>query len=103
MFQFQRGAAGASKWGFADLCHSAGAPDAAGDPACYVRSDQTNSVVYRGANNLIYELYVSAGVSWDYNELSLISGAPYALGDPVGYAGSDGRNSVVYRGADDHI
>ena len=97
-------------WNFGDLSGNAhdlsdhvGAPDALGDPAGYVRSDRTNSVVYRGANNHIYELYLSDGPPWKDGDLCLISGAPDALGDPAGYARSDGTNSVVYRGPNNHI
>ena len=86
-----------------DLSGNVGAPDALGDPAGYARSDGTNSVVYRGANNHIYELYLSGDPPWKYGDLCLISGAPDALGDPAGYACSDRTNSVVYRGANDHI
>jgi hypothetical protein len=44
---------------------------ASGDPAGYARSDETNSVVYRGTNNAIYELYLEKGASkWICAKLS---------------------------------
>jgi hypothetical protein len=59
---------------FADLSTLAGAPEASGDPAGYVRSDGTNSVVYRGTNKHIYELYLLAG-AWHFADLSTLAGA----------------------------
>jgi hypothetical protein len=49
---------GGPPWKYGDLCLISGAPDALGDPAGYARSDGTNSVVYRGANDHIYELFL---------------------------------------------
>jgi hypothetical protein len=82
---------------------TAGAPAAAGDPAVYARSDGTNSVVYRGKSNHIYELYLEPGATWHFKNLSEIAGAPVASGDPVGYVRLDETNSVVYRGENNHI
>ena len=47
---------GAGSWHSADLSGGICAPAASGNPAGYVRSDGTDSVVYRGENNHIYEL-----------------------------------------------
>ena len=93
---------GADSWISGDLSTLAGAPEALGDPAVYVRSDKTNSVVYRGTNNHIYELYLGAG-TWICADLSGGIGAPAASGDPAVYVRSDKINSVVYRGTNNHI
>jgi hypothetical protein len=96
---------GAGAWHFRDLfavADWAPAGGASGDPAGYVRSDGTDSVVYRGTDNHIYELYLSAG-SWRSADLSTLAGAPEASGDPAGYVRSDKINSVVYRGKNNHI
>jgi len=96
-------------WHYADLTDltggedTTGAPAASGDPAGYAHSDGTNSVVYRGEDKHIYELYKS-GDSWRYYDLTILSAAPVgASGNPVGYVRSDGKSSVVYRGEDKHI
>jgi hypothetical protein len=94
-------------WGNGDLNIESGntAPAAAGDPAGYVRSDNVNSVVYRGADNQIHEFFLSLGANWQTGSLNIVSGntAPNAVGDPVGYIRSDNVNSVIYRGTDSHI
>ena len=87
----------------ADLSALASAPEASGDPAGYARSDGVNSVVYRGENNHIYELYLPKGGSWICAKLSEGIGAPAASGNPAGYVRSDGTNMVVYRGTNNHI
>jgi hypothetical protein len=87
---------------FADLSTLGGGPEASGNPFGYVRSDKINSVVYRGKNNHIYELYRRAD-SWISGDLSTLAGAPEASGDPAGYVRSDKINSVVYRGKNNHI
>ena len=94
-------------WNYADLTQAptgaTGAPAASGDPAGCARSDRTNSVVYRGEDKHIYELYKS-GDSWRYYDLTILSAAPVgASGNPVGYVRSDGKSPVVYRGEDKHI
>jgi hypothetical protein len=65
----------------------------------YVRSDNVNSVVYRGADNAIHEIFLPlGGAAWQSADpdLSAQSGAPAAVEDPVGYVRSDRVNSVVY-------
>jgi hypothetical protein len=81
---------------------SAGAPNAAGNPAGYRRSDNVNAVVYRGSNGHIYELYLGA-TGWSFGDLSVSAGAPNAAGNPAGYRRSDNVNAVVYRGSNGHI
>jgi murine toxin len=74
----------------------------AGDPAGYVRSDGIASVVYRGANKHIYELYLRNDV-WAQFDMSATVAAPAAAGNPAGYVRADGTNAVVYRGENNHI
>jgi hypothetical protein len=73
------------------------------NPAAYRRSDNVNSVVYRGIDDHIHELYLPLGRSWLVDDLSRRAGAPLAAGDPFGYIRCDSVNSVVYRGIDKHI
>ena len=82
------------------------APNAtASDPAVYVRSDDVNAVVYRGANNHIYEISLArGGTAWHFADLTSLTGAPSAAGDPAAYVRSDHVNAVVFRGfVDNHI
>jgi hypothetical protein len=75
-----------------------------GDPAPYVRSDHTNSVVYSGIDSHIHELYLPLGApAWHTGDLSVLTGAPAATGNAGRYVRSDLVNSVVYRGLDGHI
>jgi hypothetical protein len=93
-------------WSVGDLTALTGAPGATGNPSGYQRSDSVDSVVYRGTNGHIYELYlkrVGREKSWRFGDLTEKTGAPTASGSPVGYVRSDGINSVVYRGHDGHI
>jgi len=99
-------------WNYGDLTAQTGAPLAdrgreayyAGQPAAYIRSDEVNSVVYRGSNKHIYELYLPLGApSWKYGDLTAQTGAPLAKWGPVAYRRSDRVNAVVYVGADNHI
>src|SRR5262249_55073058 len=96
---------GAAVWNLSDLSALAGAPPAQGDPAGYRRSDFVSSVVYRGFDNHIHELYLvlSATAAWHVEDLSfavmqsLKSWPVDAASDPAGYVRSDNVNSVVYR------
>jgi hypothetical protein len=73
---------GASDWQTADLTNLAGAPSAAGDPAAYARFDNVNSVVYRGFDEHIHELYLDSGAGvWQTADLSALMEAPPAA-DP---------------------
>jgi hypothetical protein len=93
---------GASQWQVGELSTQAGALiGAAGPPACYVRSDKVNSVVYRGIDGHIYELWLSS--AWGIFDLSALTQAPLAQGDPVAYVRRDQVSSVLYRGFDNHI
>ncbi len=102
-----------SAWSLGDLTNKTGAPLAAvgaaladaGEPSAYVRSDNTNSVVYRASNGHIYEIYLPLdGSAWNVGDLTVKSGnAPLAVMGPVAYRRSDNTNSVVYVGADSHL
>jgi hypothetical protein len=96
---------GASRWQLGDLTGLAGASvGAAGRPACYVRSDKINAVVYRGIDNHIYELWLpDGGQTWRIQDLTATAEAPHAAGDPAAYARHDQVNSVVYRGQNNHV
>src|SRR5262249_40367394 len=92
-------------WHVADLSAAVGSwpPDAAGDPAAYVRVDGANSVVYRGIDSFIHELFLpSQGKAWQSGDLGEV-GTPLAVGVPAAYVRSDNVNAVLYRGADNHI
>jgi hypothetical protein len=90
--------------GLAVLYRGPAAADTTGDDASgYARSDGVNSVVYRGQDNHIHELYLGPGASWQAGDLTAITGAALAAGDARGYARSDGVNSVVYRDVDGHV
>src|SRR5262249_5573931 len=79
-------------------------PATAGNPAVYVRSDGVNSVVYRGIDGHIHEIYLPFGAAaWHVGDLSALTGAPAAAGEPAAYVRSDDVNYVVYRGIDGHI
>jgi len=94
------------QWTVKDLFKASGASvPVAGNLAAYVRSDSVNSVVYRGSDGHIHEIYRLLGGNWGTGDLNLESGniAPVAAGDPAGYIRSDRVNSVVYRGADNRI
>jgi hypothetical protein len=96
-------------WGLGDLTAVATpaglAPPAASDLASYVQSDQTNSVVYRAANNDVYELSLNPSIgTWEATDLSFDANKPpAAVGNPGAYARSDGVGSALYRGTDNHV
>jgi len=92
-------------WNRSDLTAATGAPAAVGDPAGYTWSnDDSQHVVYRGADNHIHELWFTRSAGWNRSDLTAATGAPAAVGDPAGYTWSnDDSQHVVYRGADKHI
>jgi hypothetical protein len=86
------------------------APVAASNPSAYVRSDHLDSIVYRGTDDQIYEVYSRNGVNWGFGYpwsnawVANGSAAPTpAIGNPHGYTHHDGTNAIVYRGTDKHI
>jgi len=95
---------GGAAWKTGDLSAAAGAPAATGEPSAYVRSDDVNSVVYRGTDNDIHELYLPRGAAnWLTGDLTASTDAVAAAGKPSAYVRSDNMNSVVYRGIDNHV
>jgi hypothetical protein len=86
------------------------APVAASNLSAYLRSDHFNSIVYRGPDNHIYELFSRNGVNWDFGFpwanawAANGSSAPVAAaGNPFGYVRHDGTNAILYRGTDNHV
>ena len=91
-------------WHLGDLTALTGAPLASGGPVGYRRSDNTNSVVFVGANKHIYEIYLHLdGAAWKYGDLTALTGAPTAAASPAAYVRSDNVNAVVFRGSNDHV
>jgi len=87
-----------TSWGVGSLTGNAGKPAiAAGDPFGYVRVDGVDSVVFRGTNSDIWELYLQPGFNWQWGDLSSYSPTPLAAGNPVGYVRSDGTIAIVFR------
>ena len=92
----------AGRWLDRNLSSLSGAPPGR-DPHPYVRSDAFNSIVYRGLNSHIYEIFLVPGGA-QYGDLTDYAGAPIAGSDPHPYVRSDAVNSVVYKGYfDNHI
>ncbi len=105
---FKKALAG-SKWEHGGALNvTAGTPAAAGDPAGFSwEEDKSQHVVYRGADNQIYELWYQHGVlaSWKSGgALTGKGGIPQAAGDPMGYAWEqDKTQHIVYRSLDNQI
>src|SRR3954452_8821841 len=98
-------------WEFADLTAMTSAPVAAGEPAGYYTPSplyDAARVVYRGADQHLYELYLtpSQNGTWAYADLTAMTSAPGAAGEPAGYYTPSplyDAARVAYRGADQHI
>lgn len=96
-------------WQVGDLTALTGAPLASSDLSGFRRPDAYNSVVYRGSDGRIYEIYAYAGTSaaidrtWRWGSPSALASAPLATGTPSGYARWDGVSAIVYRGTNDHV
>ena len=108
-------------WHHADIGNEAGAPAAAGDPFADVSSVATDSgeaagtpvarVFYRGADNALYDLYLTQGKPWQATNLSQLAQAPPAAGDPVATVATvdgDAANTkpiirIHFRGTDNTI
>jgi hypothetical protein len=77
--------------------------------SAYKRSDNVNSVVYRGyADSHIWELSLSPGSNWQRNDLFAScnptrGGRVAAAANPMGYVRYDKINAVVYAGTDQNI
>lgn len=91
-------------WQHVNLTAVYNAPPAASDPFGYVwEAEQTQHVIYRGANNHIYELWKGA-TGWQVKDLTAVANAPLATGTPHAYVWvADGSEHVVYRGDDGMI
>ncbi|HXG11800.1 MAG TPA: hypothetical protein VNK04_18740 [Gemmataceae bacterium] len=96
-------------WNAKDLTAEAKAPKAAGSPAAYfLDKDNTQHVVYRGADGNIYELFYmeqrDRTGSWQVNNLTQLTGAPRAAGNPAGYVNErDNSQHVLYRSSDGDV
>jgi catechol 2,3-dioxygenase-like lactoylglutathione lyase family enzyme len=93
-----------AKWLHSNLTGETKVTKAAGNPAGYIlednlvaRSKNTQHVVYRGADDQVYELYFSPKeAKWQSTNLTAAAKAPMAAGDPAGYALKNTQH-VVYR------
>ncbi len=97
------------EWQYNPIGQRASAPRAAGNPFGYTwEYDGTVHVVFRGADNWVYELWLRHGMvftgEWACNPIAESCGAPQASSDPVGYAWeADDTQHVIYRAADGQI
>ena len=72
----------------------------------YVRTDNKNAVIYRGASNHLYEVAsnFSSSPPWIVSDLTAFTGAPNAKNfSATPYIRSDSRNTIVYMATDNHI
>lgn len=90
-------------WISVDLTALVGVPEIRGDPVAQVRSDQVNTIVFRGVDNHVYELHLDFVVGWLGVDLSLVAGAPAAIGNVSAYVRGDNTSAIVFRSADNHI
>lgn len=101
-------------WTWGSPSGLAQAPLAKGNPSGFGRWDGVTSIVYRGMDDHIHELYLplpaqSPGATWTHGDLTSLTAAPLANGDPVGWAfmkkeplpggatQTDLQNCVAYR------
>lgn len=82
------------------IASSAGHADDA--PSGYVRADGTDSVVYRGDDEHVYELHRN-GAGWSVTNVSEAAGAPSAGSNVTPYVRSDGRDAIAYVTADGRL
>lgn len=98
--------AGGGGWVSTDLSISSQSPSAAGNPAVHLRTDNTNSIVFRGVDNHVHTLERKNGEStWTWQDLMLFvdAGSALATGNPSLYLRSDGTETVLYRASDRHL
>jgi len=106
---FKHGYVMSGAWQHAPIGQQAGAPAAAGDPVAYCwEHDKSQHVIYRGADNMIHELWFKHGTvmsgSWQHAAIGKDAGAPPAASDPIAYCWEgDGSQHVVYVGMDGQI
>lgn len=93
-------------WTWSDLTAWTNAPAAVGNPTTYLRVENYNVVLYRGANGHVYELYRPRNGdphTWQVGDLTALTGAPPASSDLSGFRRPDAYNSVVYRASNGQI
>lgn len=88
-----------------DLSGTARTPEAVDDPfAWYTAADDTHRVVYRAANNHLYELAWANVAPVGGRDLIALSGAPSAVGRATGgFNAADRTHHVIYAGSDGHL
>jgi len=97
------------QWEHNPLCQVTGAPAAAGKPDAYAwEKDNTQHIVYLGADSHIHEIWYRKGLldnKWNYGgSLSEKTGAPQADSNPNGYVWEkDNSQHIIYRGTDNQI
>lgn len=92
-------------WPSRNVTGLAGAPAAVSDPIAFDSGAGYSSIVYRGSNGHIYELFTTNpfGNVWQWGDLSAWTNAPAATGTPAAYVRSDLFTAVLYRGTNGHI
>jgi len=97
-----QGVAPAEGW---SLTGFAGAPPAAGDPACYYDAAvNTNRVIYRSADGHLNELWLApGGFGPTHVDLTANALAPLAAGDPTAYSIGATSRHVAYLGEDGQV
>jgi hypothetical protein len=97
IFEIRRGSRG---WMMTNLMAAALAPAdlvVASDPVATVRSDGFSSVVFRGTDNRVWELFRSVGGKWGIGSPSAIANGPAVDSRPFVYVQRDRTNAIVYR------
>lgn len=91
-------------WHHKDMTAEANARIADSDPFGYSwEKDKTQHVIYRGKDNLIYELWYREK-AWQSNPIGQAVSAPSAVGNPIGYSWErDSTQHVIYKGSDGQI
>lgn len=96
IYEISSGDGKSSGWG--SLTGNAGIPGvAAGDPFGYVRVEGIDSVLFRGTNNDIWEVYLQPGYNWQWGDISSYSPTPPAAGNPTAYVRADGVDAILFR------
>lgn len=92
-------------WPSRNVTALSGAPTAVSDPVAFESGAGYSSIIYRGSNGHIYELFTTNpfGNAWQWGDLSAWTNAPAATGTPAAYRRSDLFTAVVYRGTNGHI
>jgi hypothetical protein len=92
-------------WVRSDMTNYTGAPAVASGAAAHVysRSDGISVILFRDANQDIWELSMTPTGAWYANNLMALFGCQKASGDPYGYVRPDGISEIVYKGTDSHV